>query len=232
MNYVHFVRLPASALLLDLLMSACGGSTPHSQAAIPARSPADQVRADSGVQSYTAADVSFMQGMIRHHAQAVVMAGWAPTHAASEAVKILAGRIDVGQRDEIAFMERWLRDRHQTAPDPLAANNSAVHQMSMPGMSVPGMTMSDSLMPGMLTPEQMDQLSAANGPEFDRLFLTFMIQHHQGALTMVNRLFSTQGAAQEEYVFRFASDVSTDQTTEINRMRSMFTAQAPPRDRP
>jgi uncharacterized protein (DUF305 family) len=232
MNYDQLLRFRGSPLLAGLLMSACVGSTQHSQAAARARSPADQVRADAGVQAFTSADVSFMQGMIRHHAQAVVMAGWAPTHAASEAVKILAGRIDVGQRDEIAFMERWLRDRRQTTPDPLAANNSAVHQMSMPGMSMPGMTMSDSLMPGMLTPPQMEQLSAATGPEFDRLFLTFMIQHHQGALTMVNRLFSTQGAAQEEYVFRFASDVSTDQTTEINRMRSMLTAQSPPRDRP
>lgn len=92
--------------------------------------------------------------------------------------------------------------------------------------------MTDSLMPGMLTPQQMEQLSAAKGTEFDRLFLTFMIQHHQGALTMVSQLFSNQGAAQEEYVFRFASDVSTDQTTEIDRMRTMLGAQSPPRDRP
>jgi uncharacterized protein (DUF305 family) len=156
-----------------------------------------------------------MQGMIHHHAQAVVMAGWAPTHAASEAVKILAGRIDVGQRDEIAFMERWLKERHETPHD-----------------SMPGMTMPDTLMPGMLTPQQMQQLSAAKGAEFDRLFLTFMIQHHQGALTMVNQLFSSEGAAQEEYVFRFASDVSTDQTTEIDRMRSMLAAHTPEPNRP
>lgn len=217
----------AGRLLLILMVPACAAP---GQAGV-ARTPAEQVRADAGVQSYTAADVRFMQGMIRHHAQAVVMAGWAPTHAASEAVKILAGRIDVGQRDEIAFMERWLRDRHLATPDPLAKHDSANHQM-MPGMSMPGMTMTDSLMPGMLTPQQMEQLSAAKGTEFDRLFLTFMIQHHQGALTMVSQLFSNQGAAQEEYVFRFASDVSTDQTTEIDRMRTMLGAQSPPRDRP
>jgi uncharacterized protein (DUF305 family) len=187
-----------------------------------AQSPADRVKADNGVQAFTAADVAFMQGMIHHHAQAVVMAGWAPTHGASEAVKTLAGRIDVGQRDEIAFMVRWLRDRHLAAPDPFE------HKMSMPRMTdMAGMSMPDTLMPGMLTPKQMQTLDAARGQEFDRLFLTFMIQHHQGALTMVDKLFSSEGAGQEEYVFRFASDVSTDQTTEIDRMRLMLAAQSP-----
>jgi len=161
--------------------------------------------------------------MIHHHAQAVVMAGWAPTHGANASVKTLAGRIDVGQRDEIAFMLRWLRDRHLPASDPFD------HQMSMQGLA--GMP-TDTLMPGMLTPQQMRQLDAARGAEFDRLFLTGMIQHHQGALTMVDKLFSSQGAGQEEYVFRFASDVSTDQTTEIDRMRLMLGALSPKPDRP
>ena len=173
----------------------------------------------------TPADVTFMQGMIHHHAQAIVMAGWAATHGASESVKTLAGRIDVGQRDEIAFMQRWLRERHLAAAD--AASD---HQMSMQAM--PGMSMPDTLMPGMLTPQQMQQLDAAHGAEFDRLFLTGMIQHHQGALTMVDKLFSSQGAGQEEYVFRFASDVSTDQTTEIDRMRLMLGALSPKPNRP
>ena len=189
-----------------------------------AQSPADRVKADNGVQAFTKADIAFMQGMIHHHAQAVIMAGWAPTHGASEAVKTLAGRIDVGQRDEIAFMLRWLRDRHLKAPDPFE------HHMSMPDMS--GMSMTDTLMPGMLTPKQMQTLDAARGPEFDRLFLTFMIQHHQGALTMVDKLFSSQGAGQEEYVFRFASDVSTDQTTEIDRMRMMLASRSPKSNSP
>ena len=207
--------------LLIPILSACAATTQHTaNSGSVARTPASEVKADSGVQAFTAADVRFMQGMIHHHAQAVVMAGWAPTHAASEAVKILAGRIDVGQRDEIAFMERWLNDRHQA------------EQPSMPGMSMPGMSMPDTLMPGMLTPQQMQQLSAAKGVEFDRLFLTFMIQHHEGALTMVNQLFSSQGAAQEEYVFRFASDVSTDQTTEIDRMRTMLASHLPEPNRP
>lgn len=183
----------------------------HLAAAQSPTTPAQQVSADAGVQKYSAADVSFMQGMIHHHAQALIMAGWAMTHGASEDVKTLAGRIDVGQRDEITFMKRWLSDRHQAVPEP--------HKGDMAGMA-----MADSLMPGMLNMQQMAQLNAANGKKFDDLFLRFMIQHHSGALTMVNRLFATTGAAQEEYVFRFATDVSTDQTTEIERMQSMLAA--------
>lgn len=163
-----------------------------------------------------------MQGMIVHHAQAVVMAGLAPTHGARNDVKILASRIDVSQRDEIAFMQRWLRDRHEMVPDPLAHSDMPGHDTAMAGMAMPGMSTSTDLMPGMLTPRQMATLKGATGAEFDRLFLAFMIQHHQGALTMLNRLFSNRGAGQDEYVFRFASDVSSDQTTEIERMRSML----------
>ncbi|MDQ6830747.1 MAG: DUF305 domain-containing protein [Gemmatimonadota bacterium] len=176
-------------------------------------SPAAQAKADSGRMPYTAADVRFMQGMIGHHAQAVVMAGWAPTHGANQGVRILASRIDVAQRDEIAFMQRWLRERHETVPEAMTHDMSG-HDMA--GMAMP------ALMPGMLTAEQMAQLSKANGAEFDRLFLTFMIQHHQGALTMVDQLFGSPGAGQDLYVFRFASDVDADQTTEIDRMRLML----------
>ncbi len=186
-------------------------------------SPSERARADSGRAPYVAADVEFMRGMISHHAQAVVMADWAGTHAGRDDLKILASRIGVEQLDEIAFMRRWLTERRESAPDPLAhrdmvASGSA---SAMPGMRMPDMP-GQSLMPGMLTPPQMKQLSAATGSEFDRLFLTFMIQHHNGALTMVNRLFTTPGAGQEEFVFRFASDVSSDQTTEIERMQSML----------
>jgi uncharacterized protein (DUF305 family) len=176
-------------------------------------SPAEQARADSGRMPYTAADVHFMQGMIHHHAQAIVMAKWAQTHGARADVQTLAQRIDVAQRDEMAFMQRWLRERHQDAPDPL-------EHMEM-DHDMPGMSPSE-LMPGMLTPEQMKALDAAHGPDFDRLFLTGMIQHHQGAITMVNQLFASPGAGQELYVFRFASDVNVDQQTEIERMRLML----------
>jgi uncharacterized protein (DUF305 family) len=167
---------------------------------------AAQGRADHTRATYTAADVHFMSGMIYHHAQAVLMAGWAPTHDASPSVRALCERIVVGQRDEIALMQRWLRDRHEEVPD-----LSGAHDM-MPEMN-PG-----TMMPGMLTGEQLAQLDRARGPEFDRLFLTFMIQHHNGAITMVNQLFG-QGAGEEEKVFRFASDVYADQTTEIARMQ-------------
>ena len=213
-----FRRSSVAAIVALASISACSSATQQSTAIVPAESPAARVKADAGVQAFTPADATFMQGMILHHAQAVVMAGWAPTHGASETVKILAGRIDVGQRDEIAFMRRWLRDRKLPEFE---------YQASMPGMSMP-----DHLMPGMLTPQQMEHLDAARGVDFDRLFLTGMIQHHQGALTMVDKLFSSQGAAQEEYVFRFASDVSTDQTTEIDRMRLMLAALSPKPDRP
>ena len=184
-------------------------------------SPAEAAKADGGQSPYTRADVNFMSGMIGHHAQAVLMASWAPTHGASESVRILASRIDVAQRDEIQFMQRWLRERKETVPDADPTKPMAGHDMhSMPGMDM-------GLAPGMLTPDQMQQLGAARGVDFDRLFLTFMIQHHGGAITMVNTLFGSTGAGQELYVFRFASDVEADQTTEIDRMQKMLAPLTP-----
>jgi uncharacterized protein (DUF305 family) len=174
-------------------------------------------RADTGQATYTRADVEFMSGMIGHHAQAVLMAGWAPTHGASPALRALCERIVVGQHDEIVLMQRWLRDRHEEVPD----GDASHHMMNMPGMDQP------MLMPGMLTEEQLAQLDSARGPQFDRLFLTFMIQHHQGAITMVNQLFGTKGGGEEEIVYRFASDVYADQTTEIDRMQKMLAALPP-----
>jgi uncharacterized protein (DUF305 family) len=153
----------------------------------------------------TEADARFMSAMIGHHSQAVVMAGWAPTHGASASVRRLAERIKSGQLDEIATMRQWLRDRGRPVPE----SHHAMH---------------GHLMPGMLTEAQMKELSEARGPEFDRLFLTFMIQHHRGALAMVKELFGTPGAAQDNTVFKFASDVNVDQTTEIARMEHMLSA--------
>jgi uncharacterized protein (DUF305 family) len=138
------------------------------------------------------------------------MAQLAPTHAASGSIKILAERIDVSQQDEIAFMQIWLTDRGEHAPEVDAHGAHA------------GMHGTDSVMPGMLTPAQLAQLEAAAGTEFDRLFLTFMIQHHEGALIMVEKLFASHGAAQDDDVFKFASDVGADQTAEIGRMRLML----------
>ena len=172
--------------------------------------PAAQAKADSGRRAYTAADVHFVAGMIGHHAQAIQMAGWAPSHGASPAVRVLCERIVVAQNDEIAFAQRWLREHQEFVPpaDPRGH--------VMPGMDHP------MLMPGMLTPDQMTRLDGARGREFDRLFLTFMIQHHQGAITMVAQLLAAPGAAQDGPIFRFAADVNADQTSEIDHMSRML----------
>jgi uncharacterized protein (DUF305 family) len=192
--------LTARASAIALLTVVAGGS-------IPARA-----QTDSSPPPYSTADVEFMSGMIPHHAQAVLIAGWAPSHGASPAVRALCERIVVAQTDEIVFMQRWLRDRHLPVPD-----GDPRHQMMPGGHHAP-------LMPGMLTAEQLAQLDRASGPEFDRLFLTFMIQHHEGALVMVERLFASHGAAQDDEVFKFAADVNADQTSEIDRMATMLTA--------
>lgn len=210
-------RLWNVATVLALIATAATSGRAQVVAA-SVRTPAEQANLDGGIMPFTRADVDFMQGMIGHHAQAVVMAGWAPSHGASASLSILCQRIDVAQRDEIAFMQRWLRERKQTVPDANAGNMAGPH---MAGMDMSGMP---KLMPGMLSPEQMNQLNGARGTAFDQLFLTFMIQHHEGALTMVNTLFDTPGAGQELYVFRFASDVSADQETEIDRMHLMLSS--------
>jgi len=216
-----------AAAAAALVFAACASAPPSTGSGQPAGSstgasagvlsPAAQARADSGRPPFTAADVQFMQGMIAHHAQALVMVGWAAERAASPAVRTLAGRIDVGQRDEIALMQRWLRDRRQPVPDEneLARHAAMGHHTG-------------ELMPGMLTAEQLAQLEKARGAEFDRLFLTYMIQHHEGAVAMVRKLFASRGAGQDITVFRLASDVEADQTTEIERMRSMLEAMGRP----
>jgi len=153
----------------------------------------------------TEADVKFMQGMIGHHEQAVEMVALMPDRTARADMKLLGRRIDESQTDEIKMMEHWLQVRGQALPDP--------HAHHMQGAM---------LMPGMLTEEQMAQLTAANGADFDRLFLQFMIQHHQGALVMVKDLFAARGAAQDSEIFAFASDVDADQTAEIQRMAAML----------
>jgi uncharacterized protein (DUF305 family) len=176
-----------------------------------------RARADSVRHPYTQADVDFMSHMIGHHAQALVMAGWAPTHGAGPSVRILAERIINAQQDEIASMQRWLGDRGKPVPE---ARPTGM-KMMMNGVE------HDMLMPGMLTEAQMRQLDQAKGPQFDRLFLTYMIQHHRGAVSMVKDLFGTNGAAQDETVFKFANDVNVDQSTEIARMERMLAALPP-----
>ena len=155
-----------------------------------------------------------MSAMIGHHAQAIAIAGWAPTHDASPSVQTLAERIINGQQDEIATMQRWLRVRRQPVPEARPAGM----KMTMNGVE------HVMLMPGMLTEDQMKQLEKARGKEFDRLFLTLMIQHHRGAVAMVKELFSNYGAGLDDTVFKFASDVNVDQSTEIDRMQKMLAA--------
>jgi len=173
---------------------------------------AAQARPDSGRPSYTRADVDFLSGMISHHAQAILIAGWAPTHDASAALRTLCARIIVSKRDEIATMERWLREHGEPVPPEDPAG------LRMPGMDHP------MPMPGMLTAAQLAQLDSVRGADFDRLFMTFMIQHHRGALTMVSELLNHPNSARDGVVFQIASDINADQTVEIARMTRMLDA--------
>ena len=204
-------------------MTAC--ATASRQPATPAdisRNPAAQAAADGGKPPYTAADVKFMQGMIAHHGQALVMAALAPTNTARADVRVLAARIIVAQQDEIDLMQTWLRDRGEKVPDPHAGHDMAGHGTA--GHDMSAMATSGAMMPGMLTPAQMAELKAARGADFDRLFLTYMIQHHEGAIAMVQELFSTPGGGQELNVWKFAAEVEADQGSEIERMRVMLGA--------
>lgn len=163
------------------------------------------------------ADIDFMSGMIPHHAQAVLIAGWAASHGARQDVRILCERQVVAQRDEIKIMQTWLADRGLPVP----AADATHHRMVMNGVE------HDMLMPGMLTDAELKQLDQARGPAWDRLFLTFMIKHHQGALAMVDDLFESYGAAQDDTVFRLASDIYADQQAEIERMQLMLSGGGP-----
>ena len=179
---------------------------------LAAQDTADRPPVFPGQYPVTEADVNFITGMIAHHAQAIIMAGWAPTHGASASIRTLCERIINAQTDEIDLMQRWLRDRHKPVPEAKAGPM----KMMMNGVE------HDMLMPGMLSEEQMKQLDAARGIEFDRLFLRFMIQHHRGAVAMVTQLFASPGAGQDEGIFKMANDIQADQTTEINRMTRML----------
>ena len=214
---------PAWLLAASLVFQGCASAPPSSSAPASPRasdpSTAEleaiyRARGDSALMNVHEADVHFMTGMIGHHAQALVMSGYAPESGASPAIRTLAARIINAQRDEIAVMQGWLRDRDRPAPEVHVEGGDVVvlgpdHIMHMPGM---------------LTDEQLAELEAARGAEFDRTFLTYMIQHHEGAVTMVHELFATDGAAQDDMVFKLASDIQVDQTTEIARMKLMLEA--------
>ncbi len=211
----HLTLALAAALCLA---SGCRSASRAPETGVP--SPADSLsaadraaiakaRADSARYPYTVPDIQFISKMIGHHAQAIEMARLAPTHGARESVQTLAERIINAQQDEITLMKQWLADRGQPLPEVHPTAHVMAHG-------------EHTMMPGMITAAQMQQLDAARGAEFDRLFLTFMIQHHRGAVAMVKELFDTPGAAQDQAVFKIASDVNVDQTTEIARMSQML----------
>ena len=210
MNPLHRPRL-GLAFLTAWIASACASASPPT----PAGANAAELealylaRTDSARMRFSDADVRFVTDMIAHHAQALAMAGLAPARGASPAVATLAARIINAQEDEIAWMEAWLRDRRQPVPN--AASGGQEHEH----------------LPGMITPDQLDALGRASGPAFDRLFLTLMIQHHRGAVAMVNELLETDGAAQAPATFALASNIHVDQITEIARMEQMLSALPP-----
>ena len=158
------------------------------------------------------ADVEFMQGMIMHHSQAVDMVALLRTRGKSPALKAFGEKISISQTDEIRFMKQWLESHGE--PTTMRMDHSHMSAAEMKSMNM--------LMPGMLTPEQMKALAKARGAQFDHLFLTGMIQHHGGALTMVDDLFKTPGAGQDPVLFDFATDVDNTQTAEIRIMRGMI----------
>jgi len=233
----RFSRLVA-VLLLALLPAACRSASPRGAAGARGPEPRAANGASSGASAgdliqpgapgeptrtidvaratnltgagFTAADVAFMQGMISHHAQAVEMVDLLKTRTASDDMKKLGLRIELSQIDEIGMMQHWLQARGQAVPDEHAHH---VHDAK--------------LMPGMLTPAQMERLAGAKGVAFDRLFLEGMIAHHGGALDMVHDLFEAPGAAQDSEIYAFASDVEADQKAEIDRMGAMLNGLPP-----
>ncbi len=210
-----------------MLFAACAGTCfspgAHAQQAAPAKPVVVQPGAP-GQPSKTLppatrgtlpprspADVEFMQGMIMHHAQAVEMTALMASHTENKDLRSLGARISSSQSDEIRFMKRWLAARGERL---------SMAKRGMPGMGMPHEPM--ALMPGMLTPEQMEALRNAKGAEFDHLFLTGMIQHHNGALIMVKDLFDTAGAGQDAELFNFATDADNSQRAEIRIMEDML----------
>ena len=193
---------PLTRILVAVMVCAAVGSGAAPRAAVA-----------QGAEAYTRGDVEFMQGMIHHHAQALLMAAMSASHGGSAKVQLLSKKITLSQRDEIGMMRVWLQYRKQEVPD------TAPHSMTMPGM--PDMDM-DTRMPGMLNVQQMKQLDGVRGVAFDRLFLTGMIGHHKGALKMVADLIAAPPSGQESEIFRFISDVDSDQRAEIGAMQQLL----------
>lgn len=200
---------------------AAGTTVPVMQPTAPA---AESRPVERHGPAHTEADVEFMRHMLFHHAQALEMTALVPERAASDAVRLLAERMEVSQRDEMDRMAQWLRTRRlevpamagDLAPDPAAGREHAEMHARHHGAG------GSMMMPGMLTPVEMEHLASTSGPEFDRLFLESMIRHHEGALVMVAELFASPGAGQEPEIYQFASEVDADQRMEIDRMRRLL----------
>lgn len=163
-------------------------------------------------EGYTAGDVAFMQDMLTHHQQALVMTALVPERTERDQLRQLARRIDISQESEMALMRRWLERRGEAVPD---IGDATAHR---PGAQ----TVHHHGMPGMASPEELQRLAEARGEAFDRLFLELMIRHHEGALVMVEELLATEGAGQEPELFQFAAHVDADQRAEIARMRALL----------
>jgi len=207
-----------SSMRIALIAAAVLGTAQHLGAqTTPVRTSEPAIakaRADSVRRPYTKADIDFVNGMIHHHAQAILMSKMAPTHGAATSIRTLTARIINAQQDEIRIMQQWLVDRGQPVPEP----NPYGMPMNMGGMN------HDMLMPGMLTREQLAQLDSMRGPEFDLYFLKDMVQHHTGAVGMVKTLFASPGAGQDETIFKVALFINVAQSTEIARMNRMLLA--------
>jgi uncharacterized protein (DUF305 family) len=214
-------RLPAALLCITAAVGQqskpAAESVPLVQPGAPGQKSKSVTVASAGTpyQGPTDADTAFMQGMIMHHSQAVEMVALLKTRGASKELQGLGDRISISQTDEIVFMKQWLTDRGKSIEMPME------HDMKgMEGMA--GMDMSMPMMPGMLSPKQMKELEAAKGRAFDYLFLTGMIQHHTGALTMVKELLATPSPAQDSLLFDFITDVDNTQSAEIRIMQAML----------
>lgn len=199
-NLRHGAPLGLAVLLFAACAPATRGGSGTGQAPAPA------------VRTVNDADVEFMSGMIPHHAQAVLIAGWAESHGARRDVLVFCQRIVVGQRDEIGLMQRWLAERGLDVP----AADATTHKMKMGDM------IHEMIMPGMLNAEQLAELDKSRGSDFDRLLLKAMIGHHLGAIEMVNKLQASAGSGNDDIVYRFSSDVYADQSTEVERMTKML----------
>lgn len=242
-NSIHKVKVfsisnKLKSVLIGIIIfsgsiTACSTTESATEKSQTNRSTADLealywAKIDSTRMNFTQADVDFMTKMIGHHAQALVISRLAPKNNASRSIQTLAARIINAQNDEIATMQKWLRDRNQPVPQVeidglnltvrIGSENSG---MNHGGMSH-GTEQDHSEMPGMLTKAQIEELATLEGADFDRTFLTYMIAHHEGAVTMVSTLFEADGAALDEESFNLASDIQVDQITEIERMKLML----------